>query len=379
LFKGGGLIIERFNRETHMTTHPTASYTKSTRLFALYQCLPRSEANAISLTELMVSYGDDSNNFANERKNLENDLIGLNQIFNDIFYSDALVRVPAWGQNISGQTARFFIEPSFSIDVINEQTVFFWEMLDKYTANYLPAFFKQSITDKLAQLRRQDKDNFHQSKLGQWQKYLITLPSIVQVPTLDNDVIASIHQALLNNQQLRITYQNKWGEESSQRVVYPKGLIFIDNMIYLTGFNPTDDHIDDDVLLKKHRNFAVNRITESVVIDKQVPDWVARDTFSLDNLNKLGKLESTDNAQIKLVLRVQKYACQHLYERPLSQDQQITMIDDTWNQVTATIANTKRLQDWLVSMSQLAVVVEPNELKAVIHERLQSALALYKN
>ena len=193
-----------------MSTHPIASYTKSTRLFALYQCLPRSEADAISLTELMVGYDDDSDNFANERKKLENDLIALNQIFNDIFYSDALVRVPAWGQNISGKTARFYIEPSFSIDIINEQTVFFWEMLDKYTANYLPVSFKQNITDKLTQLGRHNKDGFHQSKLGQWQDYLITLPSIVQAPTLKNDVMASIHQALLNRLQLKISYQNKW-------------------------------------------------------------------------------------------------------------------------------------------------------------------------
>lgn len=186
-----------------MPTHPTASYTKSTRLFALYRCLPRSEADAMSLTELMVGYGDDPDNFANERKNLENDLIALNQIFNDIFHSDALVRVPAWGQNISGQTARFYIEPSFSIDIINEQTVFFWEMLDKYTANYLPASFKQSIADRLTRLGRQNKDGFHRSKLGQWQDYLITLPSIVQAPTLNNDVIANIHQALLQNKQLQ--------------------------------------------------------------------------------------------------------------------------------------------------------------------------------
>ena len=360
-----------------MPTHPIASYTKSTRLFALYQCLPRSEADAMSLTELMVSYGDDSDNFANERKNLENDLIALNQIFSDIFYSEALVRVPAWGQSISGQTARFYIEPSFSIDIINEQTVFFWEMLDKYTANYLPVSFKQSITDKLTQLGRQNKDGFHRSKLGRWQDYLITLPSIVQAPTLNNDVIASIHQALLQNRQLKISYQNKWEENPSQRVVYPKGLIFIDNMIYLTGFNPTDDHIDDEVLLEAHRNFAVNRIAEAVVIDKVIPDWVGRNAFSLKHLNKLGKLEPTDSVQIKLVLRVQKYACQHLYERPLSQDQQIEVIDDTWNQVSATVANTKRLQDWLVSMSQLAVVVEPIALKAVILERLKSALELY--
>jgi predicted DNA-binding transcriptional regulator YafY len=150
-------------------------------------------------------------------------------------------------------------------------------------------------------------------------------------------------------------------------------------MIYLTGFNPTDDHIDDEVLLEAHRNFAVNRITEAVVIDKPIPDWVERHTFSLEHLYKLGKLEPTDDTQIKMVLKVQRYACQHLYERPLSIDQKITVIDDTWNQVSATVANTLRLQDWLVSMSQLAMIVEPNELKAVIHERLQSALALYKN
>ena len=362
-----------------MPTHPIASYTKSARLFALYQCLPRSEADAMSLTELMQNYGDNADNYTNERKNLENDLIGLNQIFNDIFYSDALVRVPAWGNNISGQTARFYIEPSFSIDVINEQTVFFWEMLDKYTANYLPFSFKQGITDKLTQLRRQDKDNFHQSSLGQWQDHLITLPSIVQAPKLDSEVIGSIHQALLQNRQLRISYQNKWEEKPTQRVVYPKGLIFIDNMIYLTGFNPVDDYIDDNVLLKEHRNFAVNRITKAVVVDKPIPDWVGRDVFSLENLRQIGKLEPTIDSQIKLVLKVQKYACQHLYERPLSTDQKITKIDGNWNQVRATVANTYRLQDWLVSMSQLSVVIEPLGLKEVILERLNSALELYKN
>jgi len=362
-----------------MPTYPIASYTKSARLFALYQILPRSEADAVSLTELMQNYGDDPDNYTNERKNLENDLIGLNQIFSDIFYSDALVRVPAWGQNISGKTARYYIEPSFSIDVLNEQTVFFWEMLDKYTANYLPVPFKQGITDKLNQLRRQDKDSFHQSPLGQWQDHLIMLPSIVQAPKLDSDMLGSIHKALLQNRQLQIRYQNKWEEKPTQRVVYPKGLIFIDNMIYLTGFNPAADHINDEVLLKAHRNFAINRIIEAKVIDKPIPDWVGRNAFSLERLHKLSKLEPTDDTQIKLVLQVQKYACQHLYERPLSADQNIAMIDDTWNQVSATVSNTYRLQDWLVSMSQLSVVIEPLALKKVIFERLESGVQLYNN
>ena len=161
-------------------------------------------------------------------------------------------------------------------------------------------------------------------------------------------------------------------------MVYPKGLIFIDNMVYLTGFNPADDHIDDNKLLEEHRDFAVNRIPEAVVIDKPIPEWVGRDVFSLENLRQIGKLEPTIDSQIKLVLKVQKYACQHLYERPLSTDQKITKIDGNWNQVRATVANTTRLQDWLVSMSQLSVVIEPSELQVVILERLKSALELYE-
>ena len=192
-------------------------------------------------------------------------------------------------------------------------------------------------------------------------------------------MLASIHQALLCSCQLKITYRKKWDENASERTIYPKGLVFIDNMMYLTGFNPTDDHINDEVLLEAHRNFAVNRITDAAVIDKPVPDWVTRDAFKLDNLQKLGKLELNDGVEITLILKIQKYACQHLYERPLSTDQAITVVDDTWNQVSATVANTQRLQDWLVSMSQLAVVVEPSELKTVILERLQSGLALYEN
>ena len=108
-----------------------------------------------------------------------------------------------------------------------------------------------------------------------------------------------------------------------------------------------------------------------------VPDWVERNAFTLENLRKLGKLELNNGLKIGLVLKVQKYACKHLYERPLSSTQTITVIDDTWNEVRATVANTQRLQDWLVSMSQLAVVIEPAQLKAVILERLESGMKLY--
>ncbi|MGP9710498.1 hypothetical protein [Psychrobacter sp. AOP29-E1-7] len=73
-----------------MPTHPIATYNKSTRLFALYQRLPRHKDKAISLTELMNVYGDNLDHYANERKNLENDLTSLNQIFKPLCQSSHL-------------------------------------------------------------------------------------------------------------------------------------------------------------------------------------------------------------------------------------------------------------------------------------------------
>ncbi|PNK60667.1 helix-turn-helix transcriptional regulator [Psychrobacter sp. FDAARGOS_221] len=360
-----------------MTTHPIAHYNKSERLFALYQRLPRSKDKAISLTELMAGYGTDPNKFSSQRKNLENDLNSLHQIFNTIFYSDALQRIPDWGLNISGQTARFYIESSFSIDVIDEHNLFFWEMLNNYTASYLPIAVQQTISDKLTQVRKQDKAKFNNSPLGQWHTHLMTLPSVIKAPTLNTEVLSAIHQALLSNRQLSIRYVKKWTETATERLVYPKGLVFIDNMLYLTGFNPIADSIDDDKLLTAHRNFTVSRIVTADVLNDANPSWIHRDAFTLSNLHQLGRLEPTQQTQITLVLKVQKYACQHLYERPLSYNQSIIELDNTWNQVTATVANTQRLEDWLVSMSQLAVVIKPTSLKQAVLKRLQSAIALY--
>ncbi|WP_230656588.1 helix-turn-helix transcriptional regulator [Psychrobacter sp. I-STPA10] len=362
-----------------MSAYPLAHYKKSERLFLLYQQLPRQPEKAKTLTELMQSYGNNHEKYDSERKTLENDLVSLHTIFSELMgRNNALLRIPAWGTKIKGQTPRFYMNPNFSLDIINNETLFFWQMLANYTTHYLPNSLQQTIEKKLAQIEKKQKQQFNISTLGQWQQHLITLPSVIHAPTLDNDVVATIHQALLNQQILEICYCNKWQQQGKTRTVYPHGLVFIDNMMYLSAFNPADDHIDDDVLLKQHRNFAVCRIQSARLIDTPIPNWVTRDGLSLKNLKQLGKLEPTEDIQIKLVLKVQHYACQHLYERPLSTDQTITDIDDTYKKVTATVANTTRLQDWLVGMSQLAVVLEPTHVRDTVYARLQEAMELYQ-
>ncbi|WP_227430663.1 helix-turn-helix transcriptional regulator [Psychrobacter sp. I-STPA6b] len=355
-----------------------AELPKTARLFWLYQYLPRNASQAQSLTEIMEEYSKNDPTNPSKRKNLENDLKSLYLALSEISHQEALYRKPSWdNDNINGKTAYYHINPDFSLDIINDETLFFWQMLANYTTDYLPKTLQNTLEQKLINMLKSNK-KFSDSKLGQWQQHLITLPSVIHAPTLDSEVVATIHQALLNQQILEIYSCNKWEQQGKTRIIYPHGLVFIDNMMYLSAFNPADDHIDDDVLLDQYRNFAICRIQSARIIDKPIPDWVTRDGLSLENLKRFGKLEPTEDIQIKLVLKVEHYACQHLYERPLSTDQIITDIDDTYKQVTATVANTTRLQDWLVGMSQRAVVLEPKHVRDTVYARLQEAMDLYQ-
>ena len=46
--------------------------------------------------------------------------------------------------------------------------------------------------------------------------------------------------------------------------------------------------------------------------------------------------------------------------------------------LTATVMNTLRLEDWLVSMSHMSEVLEPKPLRENVIERLKNALAYYQ-
>ena len=46
--------------------------------------------------------------------------------------------------------------------------------------------------------------------------------------------------------------------------------------------------------------------------------------------------------------------------------------------LTATVMNTLRLEDWLVSMSHMSEVIEPKPLRENVIERLKNASAYYQ-
>lgn len=356
-----------------------ASETSTIRIFWLYRHLPRKPEQAKTIRDIMKSYGTDPARYSNERKNLEHDLKTLRMALDD----RGLIRIPDWGEtSIAGKTARYYIDPDFALESVSLETIFFWEMLSNFTRNYLPVSIQQELTAKLSQLRQQRfMQQYQGSELSRWKQHIITVPGVLAAPDTDPQILKVIQTAILSGKVLEITYRKKWQRNHDVRQLYPVGLVFIDNMVHLNGFNPVEETIDDRRMLNENRNFAVNRIVAAQVMPESVPDWVARPEFSLDSLLKLGKLEMfAATRQISLTLMVHELVYDLLNEQPLSTEQAFERVDHQWYRMTArNVSNHDRLWYWLVSMSARIQVLEPADLRQAVHEMLLAGLANYDN
>lgn len=356
-----------------MTIMTQPSYV---RLMLIYEKLPRGEQKAQTISELLDSFGDEKTETL--AKTLKNDLRKMAEALE----GDSVMRFPDWDEeNIKGQTPKYYLHPDFTLDNYDNDELFFWEMLDKFTAHYLPTDMHQKLVEKIASVHSRQQKKYQASPLGQWKNHIITLPSLLNAPQFDNQTITTIQQAISEHKTLTFDYRKKWEQQPESKTLYPVGLVFIDNMMYLTGFYAVGDseRMDTYDHLSQHRNFAINRITNAHLTDETIPDWVAK--FTPNFLKDMGKLEYhlTDwGEKIVLKLKIENHAGDHLRERPLSDDQTIEPLDDEHLRLTATVMNSVRLVDWLVSMSQLSEVLEPSDVREAVKNRLIEALSYYQ-
>ena len=62
--------------------------------------------------------------------------------------------MPTWEEgSIAGKTPKYYLHPNFTLDSFDNENLFFWEMLDKFTANYLPKNIHNKLTAKIANVK----------------------------------------------------------------------------------------------------------------------------------------------------------------------------------------------------------------------------------
>ncbi|MDP3817763.1 MAG: WYL domain-containing protein [Methylotenera sp.] len=124
-----------------------------------------------------------------------------------------------------------------------------------------------------------------------------------------------------------------------------------------------------DILL-----FAVHRIQAAKVLDQ--PSNTPKD-FDLKHYINQGALGFKENGLIKLEARFTLPAAEHLWETPLSLDQQIAPDQPGWVRLQATVPDTAQLRWWLMGFGNRLEVLEPASLQDEFSNMAQSLHHIY--
>ena len=206
------------------------------------------------------------------------------------------------------------------------------------------------------------------SDLSRWPDKIRIVPRYQQLqpPTIAEDVTNMVYEALFFDRQFTALYKSRGDGTEREVVVNPLGLVFSDPVVYLVAnmWNYSDVRL-----------LALHRFRDVRLLDEKIcrPDGFCLDHY-LEN-GMVGYPVTSQEEQIKLHLRMAKDVAYHLTESPLSDDQAISIQDEGWSDITATVSNCQQLRWWLLGFGEKVEVLQPASLR---QEMIDTVTAMTK-
>ena len=293
---------------------------------------------ARELTERLASEG-----FEVGKRTVERDLVSLSAIFPLI--SNDRSRPYGWSWSKDAE--------AFALPTMSPLQALTLELAHDHLAALLPASLLDTLAPyfKCAEGVLSSGDGV--KKLANWRKKvaIVFAGQPLIPPNYPKEIIEAVHSALLTNQQLEISYTSREHGETKTYPAHPLGIVQRGAVTYLiaTLYDYTN------ILL-----LAVHRIQAAKVLDQpsNTPEG-----FDLKHYISEGALGFEENGLIDLLARFTVPAAEHLWETPLSLDQQITPDQSGWVRLQATVPDTAQLRWWLKGFGQAVEVLEPTSIR----------------
>jgi predicted DNA-binding transcriptional regulator YafY len=203
------------------------------------------------------------------------------------------------------------------------------------------------------------------NRLAKWADLVRYLPPGLPLlkPAIDPEVSRAVQEALLQRQQLKVTYRGP-GSDPKELVLHPLGFIQLGERSYLlaTTFNYPN------VVY-----YALHRMQTAEILDE--PAKRPAD-FSLDDYLARSGGQFGDGKMITLKANLTDNLAGILRETPLSLDQKITTRAGKIN-LTATVKDSWQLHFWIQSQGPFITVLQPSALRKFLIASLQSTLTNY--
>ncbi|MCC5854109.1 MAG: WYL domain-containing protein [Idiomarina sp.] len=241
-------------------------------------------------------------------------------------------------------------------------------MVEQAVQNLLPSSVMEVMQARFTQAQQKLNSLTQSSSLQGWQHKVANVqPTLEQLrPVIDPQILETLQNALLHDEQLQVTYRALNGQQTKSYVLNPFGIVQRGVVTYVVG---CVEPYSDAHLFAVHRLLAAERTADPV----RRPDG-----FSLQNYIEEGGLQFSAGALIQLEAIIRGPVVQILQESPLSQDQELKEEKNEW-QVKATVLDSWQLRWWILSQGENVQILAPDCLRNNIATTLKAALAQYQD
>ncbi|WP_423186380.1 helix-turn-helix transcriptional regulator [Alishewanella sp. d11] len=323
------------------------------RQWEVLQMIPK-HGKGISVSEIHDKLG--ANGFDVTRRTVDRDLIDLSIPFP--IYCNKEGNAQYW---------RWMEDKTSDIPGVSVADAMILQLVEGTLKTILPDTMLQGLKDRFDLAKRKinalDGSN---SKGLLADKIAVVSPALpLTPPTTPAEHYEAVQQAMTEGKQLAVVYTAIHDQVQKEYQINPLGLVQRGHITYLVA--TIGDYINE-------RLFALHRFQSLTLTDTPLKTL---DGFSLAKYVQSGAMQFGSGNAIKLVAKVNQHLAKILHEAPLSQDMQLSPIEEGWFELSATVIDGWQIQWWILSHSLAIEVLSPPELRQDIIAKIQGTAALY--
>jgi predicted DNA-binding transcriptional regulator YafY len=241
-----------------------------------------------------------------------------------------------------------------------------WTLIEDHLEPLLPNAVRREANAQFEGARKYLQQS-PGKRFKRWSDRVRVIPRAfsLRTPEVPASVLEPIYQSLFEGQQLEITYRSRGSQKTRTWRANPLALVMREGVIYLlVTIEPYTDL----------RQIVAHRIRFASVIDQAVNE---PEGFDLDSYIDSGAFSYVESGPIRLVIRLEAYAAEHILESPISNDQISRILNDGRVEITASAVDTLQLRWWLNGFGEVVEVMEPLELRKAMADQARAVARMY--
>jgi predicted DNA-binding transcriptional regulator YafY len=257
--------------------------------------------------------------------------------------------------------------PAFDLPALSNSEALTMLMVEQHLTGLLPSTTLDVLKPYFLSAEKQLDLTSKSKKFKSWLSKVRTIQANQTLipPNINPVVQAIVYEALLLEKQLKIEYKNREGNLKNYRV-HILGLVQRGSIIYLNV------RIND---FENLRMLALHRIQSAELLDDET---IYPKGYDIDAEIINGSFDFGEGKLIELIIQLSSEAAKHLFETPLSKDQNIQILENDQVLISVKLVSTPQLKWWLLALGDGVEVLEPLALREDIKSTLQKTIQHYK-